>query len=115
MHVASLSIFQSDLKQHIINHAAKDELYAQVKDKLQLKNSENKYEGYNLEEDGLTTFKNKIYIPSVADLRRIFMDEIHQAPYFRHLGYHKTIATARKKYFVVCTDACGQGLGGVLM
>ena len=35
MHVASLSIFQLDLRQHIANHVAGDELYEQVKDKLQ--------------------------------------------------------------------------------
>ena len=35
MHLASLSICQLDLKQQIVNHAAEDELYAQVKDKLQ--------------------------------------------------------------------------------
>ena len=38
----------------------------------------------------------KNYIPNVADLRRIVMDEIHQAPYYGHPGYQKTIATARK-------------------
>ena len=27
------------------------------------------------------------------------MDEIHQALYSRHLGYQKTISTARKQYF----------------
>ena len=35
MHVASLSIFQSDLRQHIVNHVAGDELYEKVKEKLQ--------------------------------------------------------------------------------
>ena len=35
MHVASLSICQSDLRQQIVNHVAGDELYEQVKDKLQ--------------------------------------------------------------------------------
>ena len=34
MHVASLSICQSDLKQQIVNHVAGDELYEHVKDKL---------------------------------------------------------------------------------
>ena len=28
------------------------------------------------------------------------MDEIHQAPYFGHPGYQKTIATTRKEYFL---------------
>ena len=48
MHVASISIFQSDLRQQIANHFAKDELYSQVKDKLQQQSLEKKYEGYKL-------------------------------------------------------------------
>ena len=54
------------------------------------------HEGYKLEEYELLNYKNIIYIPNVADLRKIVMDEIHQAPYSGHPGYHKTIATARK-------------------
>ena len=77
MHVASLSIFQSNLRQHIVNHTARDELYEQVKYKLQYQSLEKRYARYKLEEVGLLTYKNIIYIPSVANLRRIFMDEIH--------------------------------------
>ena len=84
IHVTSLSIFQSYLRQQIVNHTAEDELYVWVKDKLQQKILEKKYEGYKLEEDGLLTYKNIIYIPNVVDLRRIVMDEIHQAPYSGH-------------------------------
>ena len=50
MHVASLSIFQSELRQQIVNHTTEDELYEQVKDKLQQKSLEKGYEGYKLEE-----------------------------------------------------------------
>ena len=80
MHVASLSIFQQDLRQHIMNHTAEDELYVQIKDKLEKQSLENKYELYKLEEDELLTYKNIIYIPNVSDLKRIVMNEIHQAP-----------------------------------
>ena len=99
MHVASISIFQSELRQKIDNHVAEDELYVQVKDKLQQQSLEKRYEGYKLEEDELLKYKNKIYIPNVADLRRIVMDEIHQAPYSGHPRYQKTIVIARKQYF----------------
>ena len=34
MHLAYLSIFQSDLRQQIVNHTAGDGLYEQVKEKL---------------------------------------------------------------------------------
>ena len=47
MHVESLSICQSDLRQHIIIHAAGDELYERVKDKLQQQSLEKRYERYN--------------------------------------------------------------------
>ena len=97
--MASLSIFQSNLRQQIVNHVARDELYEQLKDKLQQQGLEKRYEGYKLEEEGILTYKGRIYIPNVADLRRIVMDEIHQTPYSGHLGYQKTTSTAKKKYF----------------
>ena len=61
----------------IINHIVEDEMYVQIKDKLQQQSLERKYEEYKLEEDELLTYKNRIYIPNVANLRRIVMDEIH--------------------------------------
>ena len=62
-------------------------MYAQIKDKLQQQSLEKRYEGYKLEGDGLLTYKNKFYIPNVVELRTVFMDEIHQAPYSGHPGY----------------------------
>ena len=50
-----------------MNHTVEDELYVKVKDKLQQQNLEKRYEGYKLEEDGILIYKNKIYIPHVAD------------------------------------------------
>ena len=35
MHVEFLSVFQSNLRQLIVNHTAEDEMYVQIKDKLQ--------------------------------------------------------------------------------
>ena len=74
-------------------------MYVHVKEKLQQQSLEKRYEGYKLEEDGILTYKNRIYIPNVADLWRVVMDEIHQAPYSSHPRYQKTIVTTRKQYF----------------
>ena len=71
MHVASLRTCQPYLRQQIINHIVEDEVYLQIKDKLQQQNLERKYKGYQLEEDELLTYKNRVYISNVADLRRI--------------------------------------------
>ena len=74
-------------------------MYVQIKEKLQQQSLEKRYEGYKLEEYGFLTYKGRIYILNVVGLRRAVMDEIHQALYSGHLGYQKTIATARKQYF----------------
>ena len=95
-HVASLSTVQPDLRQQIINHIVEDEMYVQVKDNLQQQNLEKKYGWYKLEEDDIFTYKSIIYIPNVAYLKGIVMDEIHQAPYSCPPGFQKTIAKARK-------------------
>ena len=48
---------------------------------MQKQSLEKRYEGYKLEEDGILTYKGRIYIPDVVDLRRFVMDEIHQTLY----------------------------------
>ena len=52
-------------------------MYVLIKDKLQQQSLEKKYERYKLEEDELHTYKKRIYIPNVVELRRIFKDEIY--------------------------------------
>ena len=61
-------------------------MYELVKNKLQQQGLEKRYEGYKLEY-GLLTYKGRIYILDVADLRRVVMDEIHKTPYSSHPGY----------------------------
>ena len=41
----------------IANHTTGDEMYVQVKDKLQQKILKKRYEGYKMQEDGLRTYK----------------------------------------------------------
>jgi hypothetical protein len=40
-----------------------------------------KYEGYQMIDGGLLTYKNKLYIPECDDLKRLIMDELHKIPY----------------------------------
>ena len=99
MHLASLSIFQSDLSQRIVNCTTGDELYGLVKYKLPLQCLENSYEGYKLEEYGLLTYKGIIYILNVADLRRVVMDEIDQAPYSSHQDIRRQLLQLESSTF----------------
>jgi hypothetical protein len=46
-----------------------------------------KYEGYQMIEGGLLTYRNRFYIPVCDNLKRFIMDEIHQRPYSGHPRY----------------------------
>ena len=71
MHMDATSTFQLFLRQLIANNIVEDELYVQIKDKLQQWNLEQNYEGYHLEGDKLPIYKSKNYISNAANLRRI--------------------------------------------
>jgi hypothetical protein len=58
-----------------------------------------KYEGYQLIEEGLLTYRNRLYIPNCEDLKRFIMDELHKRPYTGHPGYQKMITTTRKQFY----------------
>ena len=63
----------------------------QIKDKLQQYKLEKRYEYDHLGDDGLLTYKIRMYIPNVEYLRRIIMDEIHKISYFGYPGYQRQL------------------------
>ena len=57
-----------------------------------------KYEGNQLEDDGILLFQGELYIPNNTRLKKLVMDEIHQKPYSSHRGYQKAVTTTKKQY-----------------
>jgi hypothetical protein len=57
------------------------------------------YEGYQLLNDGLITYKGRLYIHNCDNLKRFMMDEIHKRPYVGHPSYQKMITTTRKLFY----------------
>jgi hypothetical protein len=49
--------------------------------------------------DGMITYKGRLYIPNCDDLKRFIMDELHKIPYTGHPGYQKIITTTRKLFY----------------
>jgi hypothetical protein len=43
--------------------------------------------------------KNRIFVPSVQDLKQIILQEMHNVPYEGHPGYQKIVAAAKSHYF----------------
>jgi len=58
-----------------------------------------KYEGYQLLDEDLLTYRNRLHIPSCDDLKRFIMDKLHKRPYNGHPGYHKMITATRKQFY----------------
>jgi hypothetical protein len=55
-----------------------------------------KYEGYQILNDGLLTYKGRWYIPNCDELNRFMMDELYKRLYTSHPSYQKMIMTTRK-------------------
>ena len=94
-----LSSGKSDLKDRVLEALNSDEFYLQTKEKLQQADTPEKYKDYQLEEDGLLRFKNRVYIPDSSELRKLVLQEMHDVPYAGHPGYQKTVIMVRKEYF----------------
>jgi hypothetical protein len=58
-----------------------------------------KYEGYQMIDGGLLTYRNRLYIPYCDDLKKFIMNELHKIPYIVHTGYQKMITTTRKQFY----------------
>jgi hypothetical protein len=66
---------------------------------LQQEPAGEKYEGYQMTEGGLLTYRDRLYIPNCDDLKRFIMDELHKRPYTGHPGYQKMITATRKQFY----------------
>jgi transposase InsO family protein len=60
-----------------------------------------KYEGYNLETDGLLRYRGRMYIPENGDIRSIILKEAHRALYCTHPGVKKMYTEMKKLFFWV--------------
>jgi hypothetical protein len=58
-----------------------------------------KYEGYQLLNDGLLTYKGRLYIRNCDELKKFMMDGLHKRPYNGHHGYKKMIIASRKLFY----------------
>jgi hypothetical protein len=58
-----------------------------------------KYEGYEMTEGGLLTYRRRFYVPNYDDLKRFILDELHKIPYSGHPGYRKMIMATRRQFY----------------
>ena len=62
MHATTISICKLDLKNRILEDHILDGYYLHVKEMIQQKDVQHKYEEYQLKDDGTLMHKNKVYV-----------------------------------------------------
>jgi hypothetical protein len=94
-----VSTCEMDVKERVRNAQETNTFFQTVTSYLEKEPIGIKYEGYQMIDGGLLTYRNILYIPYCDDLKRFIMDELHKRPYTGHLGYHKMITTTRKQFY----------------
>jgi hypothetical protein len=99
MQVTTISMYQTDLCDIILEVSKSYLHYMDISVTLQQGMSQHKFEGYELREDGILMYRCQVYVPNDQELKRLIFSEMHKVPYVGHLGYQKTIVTVKKQYF----------------
>jgi hypothetical protein len=99
IHLAVVRTYEMDASERVRNAQETNAFFKTVTSYLRQGPTEIKYEGYHMIDEGLLTYRNRLYIPSCDELKRFIMDELHKRPYTSHLGYQKMITTTRKKFY----------------
>jgi hypothetical protein len=99
MHATAISMYQSDLKDKIIEAAKSDLQYKELVAKLQQGNLQQKIEDYKLDNDEILRYRERIYVPNSQELKNMILRGMHNVPYVGHPGYHKIIAVVKSQYY----------------
>jgi hypothetical protein len=98
IHLAAVSTCETDVRERIKNAQETYAFFKTVTSYLSQEPTRLKYEGYQMLNEGLLTYRNRLYIPRCDDLKRFTMDDLHKRPYTSHPGYQKMIMTTRKQF-----------------
>jgi hypothetical protein len=99
IHLVVVSTCETDVKERFKSAQETYAFFKTVKSYLEQEPTGIKYEGYQLLNDGLLTYKGRLYILNCDNLKRFMMDELHKRPYFGHPGYQKMITASRKLFY----------------
>jgi hypothetical protein len=99
IHIASINMYMTDLKDKIIATTNSDKHYLKLKETLQQGNLQWSFKYFELKEDGIIIYKGKACVLNFNELKNAVMREMHNVPYDGHPRYQKIIAIVRSQYF----------------
>jgi hypothetical protein len=98
-HLAAVSNCETNVKQRVRNAQETTTFFQTVTLYLEKEPTGIKYEGYQMIDGGLLTYRNRLYIPNCDYLKRFIMYELHKREYTGHLGYQKMITAIGKQFY----------------
>jgi hypothetical protein len=99
LHATAISMYQTEMKDRILEAANVDLQYKNLVAKLQQFERSKTKESYTLGTKCLLLYKNRVYVPNVRELKLTILKEMHNVAYVGHLGYQKTMAAVKSHYF----------------
>jgi hypothetical protein len=84
IHLVAVSTCETNVKERVRSAQETYTLFQTITLYLEQEPTWIKYEGYQMIDGGLLTYKNRLYIPDCDDLKRFIMDELHRRPYTGH-------------------------------
>jgi hypothetical protein len=99
VHLAVVSASESNIKERVKTTQEIDAFFKTVTSYLKKYPTGMKYGGYHMLNDGMLTYKGRLYIQNWDDLKRFIMDELHKRPYIGHPSYQKIITATRKLFY----------------
>jgi hypothetical protein len=99
LHATFIIMYQSDLKDIIIEAAKSNFHYKEFLAKLQHGILQQKIEDCKLDNEEIIMYRGRIYLPNSNELKNMILREMHNVPYAGHLGYQKTIAAVKSQYY----------------
>jgi hypothetical protein len=97
MHATTISMYKSYLGDKILEFSKSNQCYVDVKANLQQGKLQQKFEDYELKEDGILMYRRRVYVSNDQELNNMLSLEMHKVPYVGHPDYQKTIATVKKQ------------------
>jgi hypothetical protein len=99
LHATTISMYQTEIKDRILEAANVDLQYKRLVAKLQQHEKPQNQENYTLGTDSLLLYKNRVYVPNDRELKLAILMEMHKVAYTGHPGYQKTLAAVKSHYF----------------
>jgi hypothetical protein len=99
IHLAIVSTCEMNVRERVKSPQEIDTFFKTLKSYLEQDPTWLKYAVYQLLNDGLLTYKGRLYIPNCDDLKRFMMDELQKKTYTSHHGYQKMIIATKKLFY----------------